>query len=87
MQDRDGLKSECILLFSERDKDYMNILLLFRKQMMIIKIKWAKLTKMIQYTKTKKCLEATIVHYFEPNARLRNAVNVVIAFNKIKLMT
>ena len=25
---------------------------------------------MIQYTKTKKCLEATIVHYFEPNARL-----------------
>ena len=48
----------------------MNILLLFRKQMMIIKIKWAKLTKMIQYTKTKKCLEATIVHYFEPNARL-----------------
>ena len=29
-----------------------------------------KLTKMIQYTKTKKCLEATIVHYFEPNARL-----------------
>ncbi len=29
-----------------------------------------KLTKMIQYTKTKKCLEATIVHYFEPNEKL-----------------
>ena len=39
---RDGLKSECILLFSERDKDYMSILLLYPKLMMTIKIKWAK---------------------------------------------
>lgn len=29
-----------------------------------------KLTKMIQYTKTTKCLEATLVHYFEPNEKL-----------------
>ena len=29
-----------------------------------------KLNKMIQYTKTKKCLEATLVHYFEPNEKL-----------------
>ncbi|RZH69960.1 RecQ family zinc-binding domain-containing protein, partial [Staphylococcus aureus] len=29
-----------------------------------------KLNKMILYTKTKKCLEATLVHYFEPNEKL-----------------
>ncbi len=38
--------------------------------MMTIEKMGEKLTKMIQYTKTKKCLEATIVHYFEPNEKL-----------------
>ena len=39
---RDGLKSECILLLVNVIRDYMNILLQFLKQMMIIKIKWVK---------------------------------------------
>ena len=29
-----------------------------------------KLNKMILYTKNKKCLESTLVHYFEPNEKL-----------------
>ena len=42
---RDGLKSECILLLVNVIRDYMNILLQFLKQMMIIKIKWVKTHK------------------------------------------
>ena len=39
---RDGLKVNVFYYLVKEIKDYMNILLLFRKQMMIIKIKWAR---------------------------------------------
>lgn len=68
---RDGLKSECILLFSERDRGLHEYFISVSQADDDYKEKMAeKLTKMLQYTKTKKCLEATIVHYFEPNEKL-----------------
>ncbi|WP_213406151.1 DNA helicase RecQ [Staphylococcus pasteuri] len=68
---RDGLKSECILLFSERDRGLHEYFITVSQADDDYKEKMGeKLTKMIQYTKTKKCLEATIVHYFEPNEKL-----------------
>ena len=68
---RDGLKSECILLFSERDKGLHEYFIIVSQADEDYKDKMGeKLTKMLQYTKTKKCLEATIVHYFEPNENL-----------------
>ncbi|CFS59975.1 DNA helicase RecQ [Staphylococcus aureus] len=68
---RDGLKSECILLFSERDINLHEYFITVSQADDDYKDKMGeKLTKMIQYTKTKKCLEATIVHYFEPNEKL-----------------
>lgn len=68
---RDGLPSDCILLFSERDIGLHQYFITSSKADDDYKDKMGeKLTKMIQYTKTKKCLEATLVHYFEPNERL-----------------
>lgn len=68
---RDGLESECILLFSERDKGLHEYFITVSQADEDYKDKMGeKLTKMIQYTKTKKCLEATVVHYFEPNEKL-----------------
>ena len=68
---RDGLKSECILLFSERDRGLHEYCISVSQADDDYKEKMGeKLTKMLQYTKTKKCLEATIVHYFEPNEKL-----------------
>lgn len=68
---RDGLKSDCILLFSERDVGLHQYFIMSSKADDDYKDKMGeKLTKMMQYTKTKKCLEATLVHYFEPNQRL-----------------
>lgn len=68
---RDGLKSECILLYSERDKGLHEYFISVSQADDDYKDKMGeKLTKMLQYTKTKKCLEATIVHYFEPNEKL-----------------
>lgn len=68
---RDGLKSECILLFSECDRGLHEYFITVSQADDDYKEKMGeKLTKMIQYTKTKKCLEATIVHYFEPNEKL-----------------
>ncbi|MBF7017662.1 DNA helicase RecQ [Staphylococcus durrellii] len=68
---RDGLKSDCILLFSERDIGLHQYFISSSKGDDDYKDKMGeKLTKMIQYTKTKKCLEATLVHYFEPNEKL-----------------
>lgn len=68
---RDGLKSECILLFSERDRGLHEYFIAVSQADDDYKEKMGeKLTKMLQYTKTKKCLEATIVHYFEPNEKL-----------------
>lgn len=68
---RDGLKSECILLFSERDIGLHQYFISSSKADDDYKDKMGeKLTKMMFYTKTKKCLEATLVHYFEPNEKL-----------------
>ncbi|MEM5397220.1 DNA helicase RecQ [Staphylococcus gallinarum] len=68
---RDGLKSDCILLFSERDIGLHQYFIFASKADDDYKDKMGeKLTKMILYTKTKKCLEATLVHYFEPNEKL-----------------
>ncbi|MCU5745808.1 DNA helicase RecQ [Staphylococcus sp. SQ8-PEA] len=68
---RDGLKSDCILLFSERDMGLHKYFINSSQAESDYKDKMGeKLTKMIHYTKTKKCLEATIVHYFEPNEKL-----------------
>jgi ATP-dependent DNA helicase RecQ len=68
---RDGLKSDCILLFSERDIGLHQYFISASKADDDYKDKMGeKLTKMILYTKTKKCLEATLVHYFEPNEKL-----------------
>ncbi|WP_256075397.1 RecQ family zinc-binding domain-containing protein, partial [Staphylococcus aureus] len=68
---RDGLKRECILLFSERDINLHEYFITVSQAYDDYKDKMGeKLTKMMQYTKTKKCLEATIFHYFEPNEKL-----------------
>ncbi|MFR6533758.1 MAG: DNA helicase RecQ, partial [Staphylococcus simulans] len=68
---RDGLTSECILLFSERDINLHQFFISSSKGDDDYKEKMGeKLNKMIQYTKTKKCLEATLVHYFETNEKL-----------------
>lgn len=68
---RDGLESDCILLYSERDIGLHQFFIASSKADDDYKEKMGeKLNKMIQYTKTKKCLEATLVHYFEPNEKL-----------------
>jgi ATP-dependent DNA helicase RecQ len=68
---RDGLNSDCILLFSERDIGLHQYFISSSKADDDYKDKMGeKLNKMILYTKTKKCLEATLVHYFEPNEKL-----------------
>lgn len=68
---RDGLESDCILLFSDRDISLHQYFISSSTADEDYKEKMGeKLTKMIQYTKTKKCLEATLVHYFEPNEKL-----------------
>ncbi|MBI5974034.1 DNA helicase RecQ [Staphylococcus canis] len=68
---RDGLKSECILLFSDRDISLHEYFITSSKADDDYKERMGeKLNKMIQYTKTNKCLEATLVHYFEPNENL-----------------
>ncbi|MEJ7541744.1 DNA helicase RecQ [Staphylococcus intermedius] len=68
---RDGLDSDCILLYSDRDIGLHQYFIGASKADDDYKERMGeKLTKMIQYTKTTKCLEATLVHYFEPNEKL-----------------
>ncbi|MBM9447139.1 DNA helicase RecQ [Staphylococcus ureilyticus] len=68
---RDGLKSDCILLFSDRDIGLHQYFISSSKADDDYKEKMGeKLNKILLYTKTKKCLEATLVHYFEPNEKL-----------------
>ncbi|MBA8761053.1 DNA helicase RecQ [Staphylococcus coagulans] len=68
---RDGLESDCILLYSDRDISLHQYFISSSKADDDYKeCMGEKLTKMIQYTKTSKCLEATLVHYFEPNEKL-----------------
>ena len=87
---RDGLESDCILLFSERDIGLHEYFITSSKADEDYQDKMGeKLTKMIHYTKTKKCLEATLVHYFEPNERLEECgqCSNCIAKNKTYDMT
>ncbi|WP_392450018.1 DNA helicase RecQ [Staphylococcus massiliensis] len=68
---RDGLDSECILMFSDRDIGLHQFFIQSSQADEDYKERMGeKLTKMMHYTKTKKCLEATLVHYFEPNEKL-----------------
>ncbi|MCS4486419.1 DNA helicase RecQ [Staphylococcus americanisciuri] len=87
---RDGLESDCILLFSDRDIGLQEYFITASKADGDYQEKMGeKLTKMIQYTKTKQCLEATLIHYFEPNERLEECgqCNNCIAKNKTYDMT
>ena len=57
--------------------------------MMTIKIKWAKINENDSIYQNEKCLEATIVHYFEPNENLEecNQCSNCIQENKTYDMT
>lgn len=69
---RDGLESDCILLYGEQDVGLHRYFISSSNGDEEYKDKMRKkLTKMIQYTKTTRCLQATIVYYFEPNERLK----------------
>ncbi|WP_210617673.1 DNA helicase RecQ [Mammaliicoccus lentus] len=68
---RDQLDSECILLFSDRDIDLQKFFISSSQADDEYKEKQGeKLRQMIQYTKTKKCLEAMMIHYFNPDEKL-----------------
>lgn len=68
---RDQLDSECILLFSDRDIDLQKFFISSSQADDEYKEKQGeKLRQMIQYTKTTKCLEAMMIHYFNPDEKL-----------------
>lgn len=68
---RDQLDSECILLFSDRDIDLQKFFISSSSADDEYKEKQGeKLRQMIQYTKTTKCLEAMMIHYFNPDEKL-----------------
>lgn len=68
---RDQLDSECILLFSDRDIDLQKYFISSSPADDEYKEKQGeKLRQMIQYTKTTKCLEAMMIHYFNPDEKL-----------------
>ncbi|GGI03330.1 MAG TPA: DNA helicase RecQ [Staphylococcus sp.] len=68
---RDQLESECILLFSDRDIDLQKFFISSSPADDEYKEKQGeKLRQMIQYTKTTKCLEAMMIHYFNPDEKL-----------------
>lgn len=68
---RDGLKSECILMYSEADIKLQYFFIETAPEA-VQELKKDKLSKMIQYTKTKRCLQSTIINYFNPNEPLKN---------------
>ncbi|WP_323703077.1 DNA helicase RecQ [Mammaliicoccus sp. Dog046] len=68
---RDQLESECILLFSDRDIDLQKFFISSSPADDEYKEKQGeKLRQMIQYTRTTKCLEAMMIHYFNPDEKL-----------------
>ncbi|ARJ51253.1 DNA helicase RecQ [Staphylococcus lutrae] len=82
---RDGLESDCILLYSDRDVELHQYFISTSKADDDYKERMGeKLTKMIQYTKTNKCLEATLVYYFEPNEKLEECQQCSNCINKNK---
>ncbi|WP_414051496.1 DNA helicase RecQ [Macrococcus animalis] len=67
---RDGLESECLLLFSDQDIKLQQFFIETSNDEAVQELKKEKLNKMIAYTKTKQCLQATIINYFNPNEHL-----------------
>ncbi|RPF57440.1 DNA helicase RecQ [Abyssicoccus albus] len=68
---RDGQPSECILLYSEKDIDLQQFFIdQSNGSEDYIQKQRDKLNEMIRYKRTKQCLEAFIIHYFNPNQRL-----------------
>ncbi|TDM01642.1 DNA helicase RecQ [Macrococcus hajekii] len=67
---RDGLPSECILLFSEQDIRLQQFFIGNTADESIQEKKKEKLEKMVQYTKTTQCLQGTLINYFNPAEHL-----------------
>ncbi|MCE4955878.1 DNA helicase RecQ [Macrococcus caseolyticus] len=67
---RDGLESECLLMYSDQDIKLQQFFIETSRDESVIEQKKEKLNKMIAYTKTKQCLQATIINYFNPNEHL-----------------
>lgn len=61
---RDGLQSECILLYSPSDEQTQRYLIEQTKDSSRLKIEFEKLQKMVDYCHTENCLQAFIVQYF-----------------------
>lgn len=61
---RDGLLSECILLYSPSDEQTQRYLIDQSKDPARIPIELEKLQKMVDYCHTENCLQAFIVQYF-----------------------
>lgn len=68
---RDGLDSECILMFSQQDINLQQFFISRTEDPAIQEKKKEKLDKMIHYTKTSQCLQSTIINYFNPNEHLK----------------
>ncbi len=67
---RDGLDSECILMFSEQDIRLQQFFISTSDESIQEKKK-EKLQKMVHYTKTTQCLQGTIINYFNPDEHLQ----------------
>lgn len=67
---RDGLDSECLLMFGEQDIKLQQFFIETSNDENVQELKKEKLNKMIAYTKTKQCLQSTIIHYFNPDEHL-----------------
>ncbi|KAA1042424.1 DNA helicase RecQ [Macrococcus equipercicus] len=67
---RDGLDSECILLFSDQDIRLQQFFISTSDEAIQEKKK-EKLEKMVHYTKTTQCLQGTIINYFNPDEHLQ----------------
>lgn len=61
---RDGLPSECILLYSSSDEQTQRFLIDQAQDRSRIPLELAKLHQMIDYCHTERCLQKTIVEYF-----------------------
>lgn len=67
---RDGLQSECILLYNEQDIRLQQFFISQTPDEVIQERKKEKLEKMVQYTKTTQCLQGTLINYFNPEEHL-----------------
>ncbi|WP_414055928.1 DNA helicase RecQ [Macrococcus equi] len=67
---RDSVESECLLMYSDQDIKLQQFFIETTQDESIQELKKEKLNKMIGYTKTKQCLQATIINYFNPNEHL-----------------